>query len=114
MKLKHNPFPFIFTQGDKATKLACLEFFGLSDSPLLLSWLLDQLRRIQSTYNVSDPRIKRMMETLIGIQREDGGWHPFWSEESSPVYTALAVKVLILSGMLARKDLEAAINAYTT
>ena len=53
-----------------------------------------------------------MMEALIEIQREDGGWHPFWSEESSPVYTALAVKVLVLSGMLAREDFKAAINAY--
>jgi len=81
---------------------------------LLLSWLLDQPRRIQKGYDVSDPRINRMMEALIEIQREDGGWRPFWSEESSPVYTALAVKVLVLSGMLAREDLEAAVNAYAS
>ena len=55
-----------------------------------------------------------MMEALIQAQREDGGWRPFWSEESSPVYTALAVKVLVLSGMLARGDLEADIKAYAT
>jgi hypothetical protein len=79
---------------------------------LLLSWLLDPPRRIQSGYDVSDPRVKQMMETLIEIQREDGGWHPFWSKESSPVYTALAVKVLVLSGMLARDDLEDAVKAY--
>jgi squalene cyclase len=79
---------------------------------LLLSWLLDPPRRIQSGYDVSDPRVKQMMEALIEIQREDGGWRPFWSEEISPVYTALAVKVLILSGMLARDDLEGAVKAY--
>jgi hypothetical protein len=78
---------------------------------LLLSWLLDQPRRIQRGYDVRDPRVKRMMEALIEIQREDGGWRPFWSEESSPVYTALAVKVLVLSGMLARDDLENAVKA---
>ena len=44
MKLKHNPFPLIFTQGDEATKLACLEFFGLSDSPQAKEWLLELLK----------------------------------------------------------------------
>lgn len=52
------------------------------------------------------------MQALVDIQREDGGWRPFWAEESSPVYTALAVKALILSGMLARGDLEADVKAY--
>jgi squalene cyclase len=88
------------------------ELDGYTLTHLLLSWLLDQPRRIQSGYDVGDPRVKQMMEALIDIQREDGGWHPFWSEESSPVYTALAVKVLVLSGMLARDDLEDAVKAY--
>jgi len=78
---------------------------------LLLSWLLDPPRRFQSEYDASDPRVKRMMEALVEIQREDGGWRPFWAEESDPVYTVLAVKVLILSGMLVRQDLEADVKA---
>ena len=53
-----------------------------------------------------------MMEALIEIQQEDGGWRRlFWSEESSPVYTALAVEVLVLSGMLAREDLALDVEA---
>lgn len=79
---------------------------------LLLSWLLDPPRRLQSGYDVSDPRVKRMMKALIDIQREDGGWRPFWSEESSLVYTLLALKVLVLSGVLARDRLEADVKAY--
>lgn len=79
---------------------------------LFLSWLLDPPRRFQSGYDASDPRVKRMMEALIDIQRDDGGWRPFWTGESSPVYTALALKVLILSGMLAREELEANLKAY--
>jgi hypothetical protein len=79
---------------------------------LLLSWLLDQPRRLQSGYDASDPRVKRMMEALVGIQRDDGGWRPFFAEESSPVYTVLAVKVLILSGVLARENLEGDAKAY--
>jgi hypothetical protein len=89
-----------------------VELDGYTLTHLLLSWLLDQPRRIQKGYDVSDPRVEQMMEALIEIQREDGGWRPFWSEESSPVYTALAVKVLVLSRMLARDDLEDAVKAY--
>jgi hypothetical protein len=74
---------------------------------LLLSWLLDPPRRLQSGYDAGDARVRRMMEALIGIQREDGGWRPFFAEGSSPVYTLLAVKALVLSGMLTREDLEA-------
>jgi hypothetical protein len=79
---------------------------------LLLSWLLDPPRRFQSGYDASDPRVRRVLEALIGIQRDDGGWRPFWAEESSPVYTVLAVKVLTLGGMLVREDLEADVKAY--
>ena len=33
MKLKYNPFPLVFAQGDEATRLACLEFLDMADSP---------------------------------------------------------------------------------
>lgn len=79
---------------------------------LLLSSLVDPPRRLQSGYDISDPRVKRMMETLIDIQLEDGGWRPFWAEESSLAYTLLAVKVLILSGAIAREDLQIDVKTY--
>jgi hypothetical protein len=79
---------------------------------LLLSWLLEPPRRLQSGYDANDPRVRQMMEALIHIQREDGGWRQFWSPESSPVYTVLAVKVLVLSEMLAREDLENDVKAH--
>lgn len=79
---------------------------------LLLSSLVDLPRRIEGGYDVSDPRVKRMMETLIDIQREDGGWRPFWADESDPGYTVLGVKSLILSGVLTRKDLETNVKTF--
>jgi len=79
---------------------------------LLLSWVLDPPRRIRRGYDVRDPRVKEMMETLVGIQREDGGWRPFWTQESSPLYTVLAIKVLALSGALAKEDLQAGVQEY--
>ena len=77
---------------------------------LLLSWILDPPRRFSHGYAVRDPRVKRMMEALIAIQAQDGGWRPFWAEESSAIYTVLAIKVLVLSGMLTRKNLDAGVN----
>jgi hypothetical protein len=79
---------------------------------LLLSWWLDPPRRLQRGYDTSDPRVREMMEALIDIQREDGGWCPFFAAESSPVYTFLAVKVLVLGGMIAREELEAGVRAF--
>jgi hypothetical protein len=79
---------------------------------LLLSWLLDVPRRIDSGYDVNDPRVRLMMEALIDIQGQDGGWRPFFAEESSPRYTALALRVLVLSGMLEREDLKPYVEPY--
>jgi len=77
---------------------------------LLLSWWLDPPRRFQSGYDAGDPRVKRMMEALVDIQQEDGGWRPFFAQASSPVYTLLAVKALILSGILVRQELAAKVT----
>jgi squalene cyclase len=73
---------------------------------LFLSWLLDPPRRFQRGYDVHDPRVKRIMAALIEFQNVDGGWAPFWAENSSPVYTLIAIKVLILSRMLNKEDLK--------
>jgi hypothetical protein len=62
--------------------------------------------------DATDPRVERIMHALLDRQRQDGGWRPFWAQESSPLYTLLAVEVLILTGMLARGELEAAVRPY--
>lgn len=80
---------------------------------LLLSWLGDPPRRMQSGYDVSDPRVGKMMEALVAIQREDGGWRPFTAQESSPLYTALAVKALVLTGALPREDFDSDLKALS-
>jgi hypothetical protein len=88
-----------------------MEVYGLTH--LLLSWLGDRPRRIEDGYDASDPRVGRMMEALIDAQGEDGGWQPFWADESSPVYTALAVKVLVWTGVLAPEDLVCELREYS-
>jgi hypothetical protein len=79
---------------------------------LLLSSLLDAPRRLQQGYDVSDPRVKCILEVLLEIQGQDGGWRPFFSEESSPRYTVLAVEVLVLSGAIPREDLLKLVEPY--
>jgi hypothetical protein len=78
----------------------------------ILAWALEPPRRMRAGYDIRDPRIGRILEALLGIQREDGGWRPFWEEESSPLYTVLAIEVLVLSGALAWDDLRDKIGAY--
>lgn len=73
---------------------------------LLLSWLFDQPRRFQAGYDVDDARVMKLMGALLDIQETDGGWRPFWAEGSSPRYTMLAVKALVLSGLLEVESLR--------
>jgi len=77
-----------------------------------LSSLVDQPRRILSGFDIGDPRVRRIMDELVGIQRPDGGWRPFWSDVSSPVYTVIAIKTLVLTGMLRIEDLIVDLRAY--
>ena len=79
---------------------------------LLLSSLVDPPDRPRSGYNVTDVRVKQMMETLLECQRPDGGWRPFWAQESDPVYTVLAVKALVLAGAVARQSVEPALRVH--
>ncbi len=72
---------------------------------LLLSSLVDTPRRLQGGYDVGDPRVRDILEVLVEVQGQDGGWRPFFAEESSPPYTVLAIKVLVLAGAIPREDL---------
>jgi hypothetical protein len=78
---------------------------------LLLSWWLDPPRRFRAGHDAGDPRVKQMMEALVRIQGVDGGWRPFFAEERSAVYTLLAVKALVSSGLLSREELAAEFKA---
>jgi hypothetical protein len=78
----------------------------------LLTWALEPPRRVRAGYDAREPRIGRILEALIGSQRKDGGWRPFWEEESSPLYTVLAIEALVLSGALARDALRDMVDGY--
>jgi hypothetical protein len=81
---------------------------------LFLSWLLDPPRRFQHGYDIRDPRVERIMEILLKLQNVDGGWRPFWAKSSCPIYTVIALKVLVLSEMLNGDDLMPDIHCYAS
>ncbi len=73
---------------------------------LLLSSLVDKNSRIKTGYDLSDERVKKIVGAIVDSQREDGGWRPFWAEESDPVYTVLALKLLVFVGVLKVEELR--------
>jgi len=81
-----------------------VEVYGLTH--LLLSWLGDRPRRIHAGYDVHDRRVQSLMKALLACQADDGGWRPFWSDESSPLYAALAAKTLGLTGVVPMQDVR--------
>jgi len=72
--------------------------------PVLAS-ATDPPRRIRAGYDISDPRVKSLMVRLIDIQRDDGGWRPFWKDVSCPMQTVVALKVLAGTGAIPSEPL---------
>jgi len=67
---------------------------------LLLSSLVDSKRRIDAGYNLKDIRVNKIVQAILDSQREDGGWRPFWRQDSDPTYTVLTLKILVWLGIL--------------
>jgi len=69
-------------------------------------------RSADAGYNVKDKRVKKIVKAIIETQREDGGWRPFWSKKSDPVYTALVIKIFFWIGALQKKKIKAMIERF--
>jgi prenyltransferase beta subunit len=69
-------------------------------------------RNADAGYDVKDKRIKKIVKAIIETQREDGGWRPFWSEESDPLYTGLVVKIFFWIGALQKEKIKTMIEQY--
>jgi prenyltransferase beta subunit len=52
-------------------------------------------RSAEAGYDVQDHRVKKIVEGIFKIQREDGGFRPYWSQESDPLYTGLVLGIFI-------------------
>ena len=77
---------------------------------LFLAPLVDTEKRVKSNCDLDDKRIKKIMKAIINTQCKDGGWRPFWSNESDPAYTVLALKQLNWTSTIKTEDLKAGIK----
>ncbi|KPL01045.1 MAG: hypothetical protein AMJ91_01750 [candidate division Zixibacteria bacterium SM23_73_3] len=67
-------------------------------------------RGADAGYKVRDKRVKKILEAIITIQREDGGFRPFWSKKSDPLYTGLVLKILLWVGAMGKKKIKSMIE----
>ena len=67
-------------------------------------------RSADAGYDIKDERVRKIVKAIIQIQREDGGWRPFWSEESDPTYTGLVIKIFCWIGALQKAKIKSMIE----
>jgi hypothetical protein len=52
-------------------------------------------RSAEAGYGINDKRVKKIVGAIIEIQRQDGGFRPYWSQKSDPLYTGLVLKIFL-------------------
>ena len=67
-------------------------------------------RSADAVYNLKDERVAKIAKAITNTQREDGGWRPFWSEESDPLYTGLVIKIFFWIGALQKAKIKSLIE----
>jgi hypothetical protein len=79
---------------------------------LLIASLVDSKRRVDAGYNLKDVRVKKIIQAILKSQREDGGWRPFWTQNSDPIYTVLTLKLLLWLDTLKPESLRKHVAPY--
>jgi hypothetical protein len=67
-------------------------------------------RGADAGYDSKDKRVKKIIDALITIQREDGGFRPFWSKKSDPLYTGIVLKILLWTGAMGKRKIKSMIE----
>jgi hypothetical protein len=67
-------------------------------------------RSADAGYDLKDQRVGEIVKAIIQTQREDGGWRPFWLEESDPLYTDLVIKIFFWIGALQKEKIKSMIE----
>jgi hypothetical protein len=66
-------------------------------------------------YQRNDKRIRTLLEALVKVQRRDGGWLTFYSEEKSDVaITVFSLQVLLSHGIISKSALRTMFDSATT
>jgi len=63
-------------------------------------------RSADAGYDVKNERVGKIVKAIIQTQRDDGGWRPYWSEESDPLYTGLVLKIFFWIGALQKEEIK--------
>jgi hypothetical protein len=63
-------------------------------------------RGADAGYKIRDTRVKKILEGIIEIQREDGGFRPYWSKQSDPLYTTIVLRIFLWLGALKKKEIK--------
>ncbi len=67
-------------------------------------------RGVDSGYDIQDDRVKNIMERIMQIQREDGGFRTYWSQESDPLYAGLVLRVFLWVKAMEKERIKAMIQ----
>jgi hypothetical protein len=62
---------------------------------LLGQSLFSGKRCADSGYDIHDDRVKKIVDGILKIQKEDGGFRPYWSQETDPLYTGLVLRIIL-------------------
>jgi prenyltransferase beta subunit len=68
-------------------------------------------RGVDAGYTVKDKRVKKMVQAIIDIQKEDGGFQPYWLKKSDPLYAGLVLKIFLWVGAMKKKDVRSKVQA---
>jgi hypothetical protein len=67
-------------------------------------------RSAEAGYTVKDKRVKRIAEAMVEIQREDGGFRPFWSKKSDTLYTGLVLRIFLWIRAMKKNEIKSLIE----
>ena len=67
-------------------------------------------RNAEAGYDIKDQRVEKIVKAIIETQRKDGGWRPYWSGVSDPLYTGLVVKIFFWIGALQKEKIKTLIE----
>ncbi|UCB53400.1 MAG: hypothetical protein JSV10_04815 [Candidatus Zixiibacteriota bacterium] len=67
-------------------------------------------RGADAGYRIRDKRVKKILEGIVEIQTEDGGFRPYWSKQSDPLYTGIVLKIFLWVGAMKKKEIKSAIE----
>jgi hypothetical protein len=96
---------FFYLKGEKSEN----EVYHLTH--LLGQSIFSGKRGADAEYNFKDKRVKKIVAAIITIQREDGGFRPFWSKKSDPLYTGVVLRILLWTGAMGKRKIKSMIES---